>query len=61
MLFDGQTVLAAAPHRIAEIGIGPTLQNLALFPTMTVLQNVMVGVTILGANGAGKTTTLRAV
>jgi branched-chain amino acid transport system ATP-binding protein len=42
--FDGRTLLASAPHRIAELGIGRTFQNLALFPTMTVLQNVMIGV-----------------
>jgi branched-chain amino acid transport system ATP-binding protein len=42
--FDGRTLLAAPPHRIAALGIGRTFQNLALFPTMTVLQNVMVGV-----------------
>ena len=29
---------------MAALGIGRTFQNLALFPTMTVLQNVMVGV-----------------
>jgi branched-chain amino acid transport system ATP-binding protein len=44
VLFDGQTLLASRPHRIAELGIGRTFQNLALFPTLTVLQNVMVGV-----------------
>ena len=32
---------AAAPH--SEIGIGRTFQNLALFRTMTVLDNVLVG------------------
>ena len=42
--FDGRTLLASSPYRIAELGIGRTFQNLALFPTMTVLQNVMVGV-----------------
>ncbi len=42
--FEGRSILRATPHRIAELGIGRTFQNLALFPTMTVLQNVMVGV-----------------
>ena len=44
VLFEGRSLLPAAPHRIAEFGIGRTFQNLALFPSMTVLQNVMVGV-----------------
>ena len=44
VLFEGRPILALAPHRIAELGIGRTFQNLALFPTLTVLQNVMIGV-----------------
>ena len=44
VLFDGRSLLSLSPHRIAELGIGRTFQNLALFSTMTVLQNVMVGV-----------------
>ena len=44
IVFAGQTILAASPHRIADLGIGRTFQNLALFQTMTVLQNVMIGV-----------------
>src|SRR5437762_10847217 len=42
--FRGRSLLARAPHRIAELGIGRTFQNLALFPTLSVLQNVMIGV-----------------
>ena len=41
--FDGTALLATPPHRIAGLGIGRTFQNLALFPTQTVLQNVMIG------------------
>ena len=44
ILFEGRPILALAPHRIPELGIGRTFQNLALFPTLTVLQNVMIGV-----------------
>src|SRR5260370_19802350 len=42
--FEGRPLLAQAPYRIAELGIGRTFQNLALFPTLTVLQNVMIRV-----------------
>src|SRR5213594_283189 len=42
--FRGRSLLALPPHRIADLGIGRTFQNLALFPTLTVLQNVMIGV-----------------
>ncbi len=41
--FDGTVILSVPPHRIAGLGIGRTFQNLALFPTQTVLQNVMIG------------------
>ena len=40
----GRSLLQVPAHRIAELGLGRTFQNLALFPTMTVRQNVMVGV-----------------
>jgi branched-chain amino acid transport system ATP-binding protein len=43
-IFFGAQSLARTPrHRIAALGIGRTFQNLALFRTMTVLENVMVG------------------
>jgi branched-chain amino acid transport system ATP-binding protein len=41
--FDEVPLLTVAPYRIAGLGIGRTFQNLALFPTQTVLQNVMIG------------------
>jgi branched-chain amino acid transport system ATP-binding protein len=41
--FDGASLLQIPRHRIAAAGIGRTFQNLALFRTMTVLENVMVG------------------
>ena len=43
VLFAGRSILSLPPHRIAELGVGRTFQNLALFPTLTVLQNVMTG------------------
>ena len=36
-------LLEVPRHRIARIGIGRTFQNLALFRSMTVLQNIMAG------------------
>src|SRR6266550_2705629 len=41
--FDGHDLLALPAHRIARAGISRTFQNLALFPALTVVQNVMVG------------------
>jgi branched-chain amino acid transport system ATP-binding protein len=37
IVFDGRSILALPPHRMAGIGIGRTFQNLALFRTMWVL------------------------
>jgi len=44
ILFEGRSITDATPHGIAELGIGRTFQNLALFTTMSVLDNVLVGV-----------------
>lgn len=41
--FGGQSILGLPPHKIANIGIGRTFQNLALFSSMSVLDNVMIG------------------
>jgi len=41
--FDGRNLLRARTHRIVRHGIARTFQNVALFPSMTVLENVLVG------------------
>jgi len=41
--FEGKSILNRAPHRIAEIGIARTFQNLALFGPQTVLDNIRIG------------------
>ena len=43
ILFEGAPLTSFAAHKIAALGIGRTFQNLALFRTMTVLDNVMIG------------------
>ena len=43
LAFEGQPIVATASHRIAALGISRTFQNLALFPSLSVLQNVMIG------------------
>ncbi len=44
ILFEGHAAHGdGRPHRIAALGIGRTFQNLALFRTMSVWQNVMLG------------------
>jgi branched-chain amino acid transport system ATP-binding protein len=43
VVFDGESLLETPPHRVITRGITRTFQNLALFPTMTVLENVLVG------------------
>jgi branched-chain amino acid transport system ATP-binding protein len=43
ILFEGRSLTDSPPHRIAALGIGRTFQNLALFRTMSVWHNVMLG------------------
>jgi branched-chain amino acid transport system ATP-binding protein len=43
ILMEGMSILSRPPHRIAEIGIGRTFQNVALFQNLSVLDNVRVG------------------
>ncbi|HEV7600796.1 MAG TPA: ABC transporter ATP-binding protein [Bradyrhizobium sp.] len=43
ILLEGDSILTRPAHKIAEIGIGRTFQNVALFPNLSVLDNVRVG------------------
>jgi branched-chain amino acid transport system ATP-binding protein len=43
ILMEGASILTRPAHKIAEIGIGRTFQNVALFPNLSVSDNVRVG------------------
>jgi branched-chain amino acid transport system permease protein len=43
IFFDGADITAMTPHQRAGLGIGRTFQNIRLFASMSVLENVMVG------------------
>ncbi len=49
ILFEGVSILSRARHEIAGLGIARTFQNVALFDTLTVTDNV-----ILGAHGRAR-------
>lgn len=43
VVFDGRDLLRTRPNRIIGAGVARTFQNVLLFPSMTVTENVMVG------------------
>ena len=43
VLVDGEAVSRMAPHQVIRHGLARTFQNVALFRSMTVLENVIVG------------------
>jgi branched-chain amino acid transport system ATP-binding protein len=43
ILFEGASLLGLPRHRIPALGIGRTFQNVALFHSMSVLDNILVG------------------
>ena len=53
--FDGKSLLRTPPHRVVRRGIARTFQNVELFRTMTVLDNVLVGAhSARGRSGAAR-------
>jgi len=49
--FESTCITRLARHRLARLGIARTFQNLALFRTLTVRQNVLVGAHSFGRSG----------
>jgi branched-chain amino acid transport system ATP-binding protein len=43
IMYDGKRLLGMPASRIARVGIARTFQNLALFPALSVLDNVLIG------------------
>ncbi len=43
ILFEGQSITNTPTHQVAGLGMGRTFQNLAMFQTMPVRENIMVG------------------
>ena len=41
--FAGSDLLSTRPDRVIRLGVARTFQNLALFPSLTVLENTLVG------------------
>jgi branched-chain amino acid transport system ATP-binding protein len=44
--FDGANLAGLPAHRVARVGIARTFQNLRLFPRLSVLDNVLCGLTV---------------
>jgi branched-chain amino acid transport system ATP-binding protein len=43
IFFEGRELTGLAPHRVADLGIARTFQNIELFEHATVLQNLLIG------------------
>jgi ABC-type branched-subunit amino acid transport system ATPase component len=46
ILFDGHNLAGLPAHEITRLGISRTFQNLRLFPRLSVLDNVLCGLTV---------------
>jgi branched-chain amino acid transport system ATP-binding protein len=43
IFFEGRELTSLTPHRVADLGIARTFQNIELFEHATVLQNLLIG------------------
>ena len=51
ILFEGRSIAALPTHQVAGIGMGRTFQNLAMFKTLSVRENIMVGAHAQSSSG----------
>ena len=51
IMFDGRPLASVARHELASLGVARTFQNVALFSTMTVRENVRVGAHAIAGGG----------
>ena len=54
--FDGKDIHDTSPHRITQLGIARTYQNIRLFGEMTAIQNLLIG-----QHGQGRSSLLDAI
>jgi len=47
VLLGGREITGLPAHRVAELGVARTFQNLRLFPRLSVLDNVLCGLTVV--------------
>jgi len=43
ILWKGESIMSLKPNKTAELGIARTFQNIALYPHMTVIENLLTG------------------
>ncbi|MDE2006899.1 MAG: ABC transporter ATP-binding protein [Rhodospirillales bacterium] len=51
IVFDGASLTGRPRHRMVDLGIGRTFQNVALFKSLSVRENILVGAHHLGRTG----------
>jgi len=56
---EGESLLHTPPHQVVRRGVARTFQNVEVFPTMTVLENVLVGAHVVSRLQLERTTRRR--